>query len=79
MDENVLAAIVRLNEAETFLVVVELYGAHIHKRILSLLGALEPKTRDCATCGSVRRCLEGLNVRLEVSEGETARCPAKCR
>jgi len=37
MDENVLAAIVRLNEAEAFLVVVEFHGARIHEDILSLI------------------------------------------
>src|ERR1700730_14852990 len=34
MDENVLAAIVRLDESEAFLIVVELYGAVGHRRIL---------------------------------------------
>ena len=37
VDENVLAAIVRLNEAEAFLVVVEFHGARIHRSILSLI------------------------------------------
>jgi hypothetical protein len=36
VDEDVLAAVVRLNEAEAFLVVVELHGARIHQDILSL-------------------------------------------
>jgi hypothetical protein len=36
MDEHVLAAIVRLYEAEAFLPVVEFYSAHIHGSILSL-------------------------------------------
>jgi hypothetical protein len=31
MDENVLATIVRLNEAEAFLVIVEFHGARIHR------------------------------------------------
>jgi hypothetical protein len=30
VNENVLAAIVRLNEAKAFLIVVELYGASVH-------------------------------------------------
>jgi hypothetical protein len=30
VDENILAAVVRLNEAEAFLVVVEFHGARIH-------------------------------------------------
>jgi hypothetical protein len=37
VDENVLAAVVRLNEAEAFLVIVKLYGARIHGDILSLI------------------------------------------
>ena len=36
VDENVLAAVIRLNEAEAFLIVVELHGARIHQDILSL-------------------------------------------
>jgi hypothetical protein len=36
VDENVFAAVVRLNEAEAFLVIVELHGARIHQDILSL-------------------------------------------
>src|SRR5829696_5679355 len=34
MDEHVLAAVVRLNEAEAFLIVVEFYGARIHRVVL---------------------------------------------
>jgi hypothetical protein len=37
VDKDVLAAVIRLNEAEAFLVVVELHGALIHKDILSLI------------------------------------------
>jgi hypothetical protein len=37
VNEDVLAAVVRLNEAEAFLVVVELYGAGNHMDILSLI------------------------------------------
>jgi len=37
MDENILAAIVRLNKAETLLVVVEFHGTCIHRNILSLI------------------------------------------
>jgi len=36
MDEHVVAAVVGLDEAEAFLIVVELYGARIHGSILSL-------------------------------------------
>src|SRR5258708_38521541 len=36
VDEHVLAAIVRLDEAETLLTIVELYGARVHGDILSL-------------------------------------------
>jgi hypothetical protein len=50
MNENVLAAIIGLNEAEAFLVVVELNGAGRHQDILLLIsGAQVPKTRDCAS------------------------------
>jgi hypothetical protein len=37
VDEHVLAATIRLNEAETFLVIVELHGTLLHKAILSLM------------------------------------------
>jgi hypothetical protein len=37
VDEYVLAATIRLNEAETFLVIVEFHGALLHKLILSLM------------------------------------------
>jgi hypothetical protein len=37
VDEDVLAAVIRLDEAEAFLVVVELHGARIHRDILSLM------------------------------------------
>ena len=37
MNENVLAAVIGLDEAEAFLVVVELYGAGSHCGILSLI------------------------------------------
>jgi len=36
VNENILAAIVRLNEAEAFLIVVELDGTRIHRSVLSL-------------------------------------------
>jgi hypothetical protein len=37
VDEHVLAAIIRLNDTEAFLVIVELHGALVHNVILSLL------------------------------------------
>jgi hypothetical protein len=37
VNEDVLAAIIRLNEAKAFLVVIELHGARIHGDILSLI------------------------------------------
>jgi hypothetical protein len=37
VDEHVLAATIRLNEAETLLVIVELHGALLHKLILLLM------------------------------------------
>src|SRR5215213_7396061 len=36
MDEHILAAVARLDEAEAFLIVVEFYGARVHGRILWL-------------------------------------------
>jgi hypothetical protein len=47
VDEHVLAATIRLNEAESFLVIVELHGAFLHKAILDV-GALEPQARGRA-------------------------------
>jgi hypothetical protein len=73
VDEYVLAATIRLNEAETFLVIVELHGALLHKAILSLMSVhLNPK-----------RTATHLEVRISIfggvwtrawafSEGETA-------
>jgi hypothetical protein len=47
VNENILAAVIRLNEAEAFLVVVELHGARSHQSILFAdLDALQPKLRD---------------------------------
>jgi hypothetical protein len=37
VNEDVLAAVIRLNEAKAFLVVIELHGARIHGDILSLI------------------------------------------
>jgi len=48
MDENVLATIVRLNEAEAFLIIVELHGARIHRNILSLIEVHLIPRRACA-------------------------------
>jgi hypothetical protein len=47
MDEHVLAAIIRLNEAEAFLVVVELNGARIHKDVLSLMHVNPRRATAC--------------------------------
>jgi hypothetical protein len=72
MDENILAAIVGLNEAEAFLAVVEFHRAGIHKGILSLIEVhLIPGVR-ARDLGREVRCLEDLNVRLAISVGETA-------
>jgi len=48
VDENVLAAIVRLNKAKTFLIVVEFHGARIHRNILSLIEVHLIPSRACA-------------------------------
>ena len=37
MDEDVLASVIRLNEAEAFLIVIKFHGARIHGDILSLI------------------------------------------
>jgi hypothetical protein len=72
MDENVLAAAVGLNEAEAILVVVEFHGTGIQLRILSLIQVHMIRRRACARLETKFRCLEGLNVRLIISAGETA-------
>src|SRR5258706_10006890 len=47
VDEHVLAAIIRRDEAETLLTIVELYGARNHADVLSVtLSAREPRPRD---------------------------------
>jgi hypothetical protein len=54
VDENILAAIVRLDKTEAFLVVIELHGSRIHGDILSLIEVhLNPSARDCAPCARV--------------------------
>src|SRR5262245_25555681 len=65
MDEHVLAAVVRLDEAEAFLTIVELHGTGIHGDSLRLtLSAREPTRRASAASGSVRSMFgESQNVR----------------
>src|SRR5687768_9320895 len=59
MDEHVLAAVARLDEAEAFLIVVEFYGARVHGSILRLcVSARELAGRaTMRPCARVRRCL----------------------
>src|SRR3954470_21359226 len=45
VDEHVLGAVVRLDEAEAFLVVVEFHGARNHRGVLFAGGARKPKAR----------------------------------
>jgi hypothetical protein len=73
VDEHVLAAIIRLNEAKAFLIVVELYGALIHGEILSLIEVHLSPRRATARPEARVDVWEGLNVRLAFSEGDTAR------
>jgi hypothetical protein len=59
VNEDVLAAVVRLDEAEALHVVVEFYGARIHGNVLGQCGMhVSFQAHESATCGSVRRCLE---------------------
>jgi hypothetical protein len=44
MNENVFAAVIRLDEAEAFLVVIKLYDAGIHEVSFADPGALDPST-----------------------------------
>ena len=56
MNEDVIAAIFRLNEAKTFLAVKPLHGARIHREVPSLQGVhVEPGARDLAAIVPVRR------------------------
>jgi hypothetical protein len=57
--EHILAAVIRLNEAEAFLIVVELYGARNHRGYpFTDVGALEPTARNCPPVARFIRCLE---------------------
>src|SRR3712207_4351528 len=75
MDEHVLAAVARLNEAEALLRVVELYGAHGHRECPCLLSAREQsgraEARPVSSVVDVWR--ERLNVRPSKAQGSTAR------
>ena len=73
MNENVLAAIVRLNEPEAFLVVVKLHGTRCHCNILSLIWVhLIPS--HATACLELRFSMFGGSERAPAfSEGETAR------
>jgi hypothetical protein len=73
VDKNILAAIIWLDETKALLVVVEFHGAVSHEYPFADPSAVLPKTRVRATWGVTCRCLEGLNVRLAFSVGETAR------
>src|SRR5262249_1491646 len=59
VDEHVLAAVVRLDEAEAPLAIVELHGARDHGNILFAIGALEPRPRQSATTSPVVDVWEG--------------------
>src|SRR3954465_5379758 len=48
VDEHVLGAVVRLNEAEAFLVVVEFYGARNHRGVLCKFGCAWAQSRAIA-------------------------------
>jgi len=75
MDEDVLLAIVRLDEAEALLVVVELNGARNHGSILGLADASARERRTCCRTNALGSSMFGrecLNVRL-ACQGETAR------
>src|SRR5215212_9933207 len=63
VDEHVLGAVVRLDEAEAFLVVVEFHGARNHRGSFSLAVHVS-RRRASAAGGAGRRCLEeSLNPR----------------
>src|SRR3712207_2436162 len=49
VNEDVLAAVVRLNEAITLLVVVELHGTRVHRECPCRLSAREPRARKSTT------------------------------
>jgi hypothetical protein len=77
--EYVLAAIVRLDEAEALLTIIELYGARRHLDVLSLsASALErqaPRLRDLKPGLSMFG--ESLNVRLATAKAKRPDRPAK--
>src|SRR5262245_57232013 len=73
MHKHVFPTIVGLNEAKTFLHVVEFHFARNHRNrpfAKSVQSYSKPSNR--AVLRIVHRCLGGLFVRLAISEGETA-------
>jgi hypothetical protein len=74
VDEHILAAIIRRNEAEALLIVVELYGARIHGIPFTGFGYSRTQV---ARMGDLQLgfvdAWRVLNVRPAHSEGETAR------
>ena len=78
MDEDVLASVIRLNEAEAFLIVIKFHGARIHGDILSLIEVLLNPRRETARLGS---SMFGGSERAPGSQLKAKRldCPAKCR
>jgi hypothetical protein len=81
MNENIVAAVIRLNEAETFLVIVKLNGTSIHRIVLSLICMPQRPSHTivCAELGCVD-VWEGLNARpTQSAKAKRPDCPAKCR
>jgi hypothetical protein len=71
VNENVLAAVLRLDEAKAFLAVVELYCSENHGIALSMAGAWGKSVRDRRSSGSVEFWRE--SERAPDSARQTAR------
>jgi hypothetical protein len=74
MHENILATAVRLDEAEPFLIVVELHNTRVHRDSFRFCQVHVSRAgAQNATNGPVRCLVRDLNVRLANCEGVTAR------
>jgi hypothetical protein len=73
MHKHVFSAVVGLNKAEALLPVIKFHCARNHRvRPFVEVSAVLLETERSRGLEHVCRCLEGLNVRLAISEGETA-------
>jgi hypothetical protein len=80
VNENVIAAVIRLDEAEAFLIIIKLNGTCIHcKRPFADLRAAKTQPHD--VCAELDVSMFGGSERTPAQSTKAKRpdCPAKCR